>query len=298
MQLPQSRSPIPGPDPAPPPRVAVVALPAAPLAEGFLARVEAAVASGVSGVVLEGAPGALSYGHGLAARSAHERLARQGLRTVVVADPHGDARALDAAAYQGERATTLAAALVLVTDSGPRPADDTVTGAAPVPLPGAGRFPAARPVPAQPEPLADETLRALAELGIALRTGIVLAARAGGLGVVEFLVLADLALAPSRVGPLAERFALSEGETLDLLTRLRDLRLVETADGHHHLTAVGREVLYAPARELVTDLQAANAQLPPQARRDTVALLGRWRAAHEAHNRRLRSWLRGARPSR
>jgi hypothetical protein len=272
------------------PRVAVVSLPAGPLGEAERERLLAASRSAVCGVVLDVQPGPLTEGHAGAAAEAAEILRAADLDAIVVARGDAERELLRTAGFAGRTAETLTAALTLAV--GPRAHDAKPS-----------RPPALRPVDAgrvvAGAALQDDVLRAVAGLGLRFRTGAVLAARAAGLTLVEYLVISELALR-GVVGSdaLARGLALPEDELQAVLERLRGLRLVTHAEvpkRAYALTPLGRELLLAPAGELAGDLQDAVSGLDDPERESLATILGDWSAAQERHNERLRAWIAGAR---
>jgi len=272
------------------PRVAVVPLPANPLGDPERDRLMAASRSGVCGVVLHAQLGPLTDGHAKAAFEAAGILAPEGLDAVVVAPLEADRALLRAAGFLGRTAETLTAALTVASGTRAREAAPT-------------RRTVLRPVDGDRATagtaLQDGVLRAVAGLGLRFRTGAVLAARAAGLTLVEYLVISELALRGC-VGQdtLARGLALPEDELQAVLDRLRALRLVAHAEvprRAYALTPLGRELLLAPAGELAGDLQDAVSGLDDPERESLATILGDWSAAQERHNERLRAWIAGAR---
>lgn len=277
------------------PRVAVVPLAPGPLDDRTRERLDAALDAGVCGVVLDVPDGAFVLGHARAARQAADLLATGGLTAVLVVDADRDATLLELEGYTGPTAPTLVAALVAVSGSAAQ--DEAVRPVRP-PQP---RSPMPRRVPttAASAPadtaLDDEVLRGLAELGLRFRTGAVLAARAAGVTLVEFLVISELALRGHVTqGDLGHVLALPGDEVDAVLRQLADLGLVLRFDERPAgatLTPLGRELLFTPAGELAHDLRTAVEGLGAPTRTALTTVLGTWSAAQERHNGRLREWI-------
>lgn len=247
-------------------------------------RLQAALDTDVCGVVLDIPGGAFAIGHARAAREAAELLAAGGLVAVLVVDAERDATLLQLEGYTGPTAPSLIAALAAACR--PDVAD----------APGHGPAAPTRPS-AVARALDDGVLHGVAGLGLRMRIGAVLAARAVGMTLVEYLVLGVLALrGPVAHADLARELAVPDDEVAAVLRRLAELGLVLPSDGHPRssaITALGRELLLTPADGLARDLHTSVEGLDGPTRAAMGGLLHSWSAAQERHNGRLRDWIAG-----
>jgi DNA-binding MarR family transcriptional regulator len=148
----------------------------------------------------------------------------------------------------------------------------------------------------------DDALDAFSRLGVAMRTGAVLAGRAADLTLAQYLVLSHLVLHESLTpSALARRLAMSSGGLTPSLAQLEVFGLVERephpSDGRSALLRLsdrGRDVIFDPSRELIDDLSSAVRGLEPQTHAALVEVLEAWTVAYEAHGERLRERIAGS----
>lgn len=268
------------------PRVAVVGLTVTAGSDAFGPRLEGAVSTGVCGVVLDRQAAPLTLQQARAAADGVARLGSSDLAVVlVVPDPVADQSVLAAVGYAAATAPTLAAALALAAQR------------TPVAMPSPSGAPGPDPEAEAPNPLTDPTLAALATFGLRFRAGALLAARAAGLSVPEYLAVGALAVGEHTTPAELERFlALPADVVTDILGRLVDLGIATPTDartGAVALTAVGRELLFAPAAELADDLRKVTSAIDPAARQALLDVLDTRSQAQKRHNERLRAWIAG-----